>query len=100
MKKALYVVALAVSFFCLAPLPAQTAAPAVEAKWVCNADNMVSGRYSGGDWAIIHLAAYAYGGSYKIAEKGESVVKGKTKDGTPFECKKMTPTPQQTAAPQ
>ena len=84
----LFATLLAISFSSFTPLQAQTAAPAAEAKWVCTAPNMVSGRYTGGDWAFIHLAAYQSGGSYKLLEKSESVVKGVTKDGTPFECKK------------
>ncbi len=78
------------SFFCLTLLQAQTTAPEADAKWVCTAANMVSGRYTGGDWAFIHLAAYPSGGSYKVAEKTDTVAKGVTKDGTPFECKKST----------
>lgn len=91
MKKiGLYLVAFIISFFSFAPLHAQTATPAAEAKWVCTAPNMVSGRYTGGDWAFIHLAAYQSGGSYRLLEKSEFVVKGVTKDGTPFECKKSS----------
>ena len=82
--------ALNVSLFCTTALKAQTASPTADAKWVCTAANMVSGRYTGGDWAFIHLAAYSNGGSYKIVEKSESVAKGVTKDGTPFECKKSS----------
>ena len=87
-KICLSVFAFIVSSYCVAPLQAQTATPAADAKWVCSAPNMVSGRYTGGDWAFIHLAAYQSGGSYRLLEKSVSVVKGVTKDGTPFECKK------------
>lgn len=78
------------SFLCLTPLEAQTTAPTSEAKWVCTAATMVGSRYSGGDWAFIHLGAYQNGGSYKIIDKSDSVAKGVTKDGTPFECKKVS----------
>ena len=80
--------ALVAGLFSFMPLQAQTTTPAAEAKWACTAPSIVSGRYTGGDWAFIHLAAYQSGGSYKLLEKGESVVKGMTKDGTLFECKK------------
>lgn len=73
-----------------ASVPASTPAPAAEAKWVCTAQNLASARYTGGDWANIHLAQYSSGGSYKILEKTELVAKGVTKDGTPFECKKTS----------
>lgn len=87
-KTGLSVLTFIVSFFSITPLCAQTIAPVAEAKWVCTAPNMVSGRYTGGDWAFIHLAAYQSGGSYKIVEKSDTAVKGVTKDGTSFECKK------------
>ena len=77
------------SFFCLATLHAQTPTPEAEAKWVCTALNMVSGIYKGGDYANIHLAPYPYGGRYKVLEKSDSVAKGVTQNGTPFECKKI-----------
>ncbi|MES2280366.1 MAG: hypothetical protein V4542_03055 [Pseudomonadota bacterium] len=73
-----------------APTPASTPALAAEARWVCTAQNLASARYTGGDWANIHLAQYSSGGSYKIIEKTELVAKGVTKDGTPFECKKTS----------
>lgn len=61
-------------------------APAVEKKWVCTADGLASFRYSGGDWAYIHLSPYPNGGSYPATKTG-SIATGKTKDGTPFTCK-------------
>ena len=63
-----------------------TQAPTVPKKWKCKADNLVSGNYSGGKYAFIHLSPYHYGGSYAATVNGD-VATGTTKDGTPFECR-------------
>lgn len=89
--KTLSAAALAASFpLAQAQTPMPATAPVAEARWVCTAQNLVSARYTGGDWANVHLSPYASGGSYKIMEKTELVAKGVTRDGTPFECKKIS----------
>lgn len=58
----------------------------VQKKWVCEAQNLVSGNYSGGGYANIHLSPYSYGGSYPVVKNGDTAT-GTTKDGTKFVCK-------------
>lgn len=56
-------------------------------KWVCEADGLANFRYSGGDWAYIHLSSYSYGHEYRV-KKNEvgDIARGVTQDTTPFVC--------------
>lgn len=53
--------------------------------WSCSAKGMVSGRYTGGTSAYIHLAGFSAGGQYPVTVS-DGVATGKTKNGTPFTC--------------
>ena len=55
--------------------------------WSCSAESMVSGSYSGGSTASIHLSAYSSGGTYGVTKSADGkTASGKTGDGTPFTC--------------
>jgi hypothetical protein len=60
-------------------------------KWVCVAEASVENyRYSGGDWAYIHLASYGSGHEYRVTKnEAGDVAKGTTQDRTPFVCTKQ-----------
>jgi hypothetical protein len=66
----------------LAPTPAEAAG------WKCAAKRLKNSSYKGGKTAYIHLSPYNNGGSYKVTKVSSTKVTGKTKDGTPFTCKK------------
>lgn len=60
------------------------------ANWTCSAAGMISGGYSGGDYANIHLQGYSTGGSYRVKLNDQKTeAKGETKNGTPFTCIKQ-----------
>ena len=59
-------------------------------KWICTVPSdaqLISYRYTGGNWADIHIAPFQSGGSYRIAKKDDTMVTGTTENGTPFTCK-------------
>jgi hypothetical protein len=58
------------------------------AQWSCSAKNMLSGSYSGGSKARIHLKGYGRGGSYSVKKVSANKVTGVTQDGTPYTCVK------------
>ncbi len=64
------------------------------AAWKCTADGLVTFRYTGGDWAYIHLQAFSTGGNYKVTlnELGNEA-KGMTANRTPFVCTKQLEPP-------
>lgn len=80
-----FVLMLVLLLFVLTTSPAA----AQSATWVCTADKLQSYSYKGGKSATIHLKPYKSGGSYKVTQVSATEVKGKTKDGTPFVCKKQ-----------
>jgi hypothetical protein len=62
--------------------------PAQASSWKCSAKGIVSGSYSGGSKAYIHLRPYTSGGQYSVKKVNANKVTGKTKNGTPFTCSK------------
>ena len=86
-------VALSLTIFmggCIATMPdnqlgADSSRP-ITKKWICEAPNMISGRYSGGEYANIHLSPFSSGGAYKVTKDGD-LVTGITANGTKFVCK-------------
>lgn len=69
-------------------LTGPTLTSAQASQWTCAAAGLKSFRYDGGDKAMIHLAAYSYGGEYPVTKVSETEVQGKTQDGTSFTCTK------------
>jgi hypothetical protein len=65
------------------PVVVASATPA--GKWSCSAQGLVSGSYSGGDWANIHIQPFSSGGSYRVQKNG-NIATGVTANGTPFRC--------------
>lgn len=69
--------------------PAATASTATSApapkKWTCEAPNLISATYGGGDWASVHLSPYSSGGSYRVTKEGATAT-GVTANGTKFIC--------------
>lgn len=60
--------------------------PSFAEDWSCSARGIVSGSYSGGSSAYIHLAGYNTGNDYPATRRG-NVASGVTKDGTHFTCR-------------
>jgi hypothetical protein len=54
-------------------------------QWKCEANNLINSNYTGGDYAMIHLAPYESGGRYKVTKEG-STATGTTANGTKFVC--------------
>lgn len=55
--------------------------------WKCSAPGLVSGSYSGGSTAYIHLSGFSTGGTYPVTRKG-NVATGVTANGTKFTCRR------------
>ncbi len=84
--------------FCRIPLLAVVVAPFIisgfagsthaqsDKAWKCSAHGLVSGSYSGGSTAYIHLSGFSTGGTYPVTKKGK-VATGVTANGTKFTCR-------------
>jgi hypothetical protein len=78
-----------IAFGTSAQTPAQEVKVA-EKSWTCavttEGAQLIWSRYTGDEWANIHIAPFNRPGSYKVVKEGD-VAKGKTSNGTEFVCK-------------
>ena len=60
---------------------------AKEGKWKCDASDISTYSFNGGNSAYIHLMSYSSGNYYRVKfNETKTEAKGKTGDGTPFIC--------------